>query len=467
MRELYLTISLAEKHSVRVDEFADLHSDLFTIPGRGTFLGHNPGGAILAAVPYWLSLPVVNRVAPVRPPAPDTKISAIYKEERPNRLAFYRKVRERGLDIHLGVAAMITSVFFMAPLTAFGVVVLYWLLGHFGFGQKLAVPLAILFGLGTPMFFRAAILSINLIVALLTLFALYLLLWPSDTRPEREPVRYLIAGLLAGWGVVTDYTAVITVGMLGLFCLVIQWQKKPFWPALKSSLWFAAGAVGPVAFMLFWQWYCFGNPWLPAQFYGPQKFFSGYASERGFGWPLPAILWGLIFDPLYGLLVFAPIFALALYHPVLIRRKENRVPKQVALFCWALAAALWVFCSCIHYTLRHQWQDGVRYMVPAVPFLFLLVADVMARMPRVWAYALAAAAVFETWCLAMVREAPLVSISRVVLQGLEVPWLTALVKTAPQYLPALAQGASPLPFFVILVLFLWILWRTDKHPKES
>jgi len=137
------------------------------------------------------------------------------------------------------------------------------------------------------------------------------------------------------------------------------------------------------------------------------------------------------------------------------------------VLAWIFSAGLWVFCSSIHYTLRHQWHDGFRYMVPIVPFLFLLVADVIARMPRLWAFVLAAGAVFETWCLAMVREAPLVSISHVVREGLEVPWLTTLVKTAPQYLPALAQGASPLPFFIILILFLRILWRTGGRRRAA
>jgi hypothetical protein len=469
VRELYLTISLAENHSVRVDQFADLHPDLFTIPGRGTFLGHNPGSAILAAGPYWLFLPIVNRVAPVRPVPPGQEVSADYKESRNNRLIFYRKVRERGIDVRLGLAAMITTVFFMAPLTALGSVVMYRLLLHLQFGPGLSVPLTLLFGLGTPMFFRAGTLSLNLIVALFGLFAFVLILWPSGARPEQERWRYFAAGLLAGWGVVTDYTAVITVGMLGLFAIACQLDKKSFWPALKGSLWFAAGAIGPILFMLFWQWYCFGNPWLPAQFYGPKQYFSGYPSERGVGWPLPAALWGLLFDPLYGLLVFAPIFALVLYHPVMIWRKENRVSGRIALFSWMFFALLYLFCSCIHYTVRHQWQDGLRYLIPAVPFLFLLLADVLARIPRSVAYFAAFAALVETFCLSMVRESPLDSMVRVLLMGPEFPWLTTLQKAAAQYYPEIAAGTSPVLLLVIIAVLVWGIWavRTPWKPLAS
>jgi hypothetical protein len=465
-RELYLTLSLAAKHSVHVDEYVDLHPDLFVMPGRGSFMGGNPGTSILAAVPYWISLPVVNRLAPVRPPKPGEKVSAEYRENRTDRVAFYQKVRERGLDVHLGMAAIITSCLFMAPLAALSTVVMFGLLRRLSPSPGPALGMALLYAFGTPVFFRTATLNLNLLVGLLGLFSFALLWWPSRARPEREPLRYFAAGFLAGWAVLTDYTGVITVSTLGLFALALQLEEKSFWPALKRSLWFVAGAIGPILFLLFWQWYCYGNPWLPVQFHQPKKYYMGYRTDRGFGWPSPAALWGLMFDPLYGLLVFSPIFALALYHFALLRRRTNVVPGRVAAFAWTSFLALWVFCSCIEYTLRFQWMDGVRYMVPAVPFLFLLVADALMQIPRALSYMVVLAAVAETWCLAMVRENPMESIMRVFLHGFELPWLTALVKTAPQYFPFLREGASPVALFLLWGVVIWGIWRI-RDPWRS
>jgi hypothetical protein len=458
-RELYLTISLAEKHSVRVDEYVDLHSDLFFIPGRGGFMGGNPGVSILSAIPYWLSLPIANRVAPVRPPPAGEKISAVYDEQRANRRAFYQKVRERGLDKHLGFAAMVTSVLFMAPLAAVSAVLMFWLLERFGFSPKLSLWLTLLYAFGTPIFFRATPLSPNLAVTVFGLFSFAVLCSSWERRADRPALRLFTAGLLAGWTIVVDYSGVVAVGVLGLFALTDLMKQGSFWTALRKSVWFLAGAAGPVAFLFYYQWYCYGNPWLPVQYHQPAAKYIGYLTERGVGWPMPAALWGLLFDPLYGLLVFAPIFGLALYHPVLIWRRKNRVPARVAWFCWILFLFLWVFFSCIQYTLRHQWQDGVRYLVPAVPLLFLLVADVVAQMPRALAYLVAFAAVFEIWCLAMVREDPLESILRVLFRGPELPWLTALIKTAPQYAPWLGGGSTPLVLFIIFGLLIWGIWK--------
>jgi hypothetical protein len=463
VRELYLAMNLAEKGSVRVDEYADLHADLTRVEGRGVFVAGNPGVAFLAAVPYRLALPLVNRLAPVRPPPAGEESTLLYKEERPNRQAFYRKVRARGLDIRLGAAATIASVFFMVPLAALGAVVLYRIFARLKFGEEQSMWLALLYALGTPIFLRAGILNQNLTVALLGLFSFVLLWRKPDSSPRGFRWRLFFAGFLAGYSVFADYTGVVVVAALGLFVLLQESREGTVTEALSKSVPFVTGALLSVSFLLVYQWYSFGSPWFPVQYYMPREVVRGYPSEHGFGAPQPAALWGLLFDPLYGLFVFAPILALAFYHPVLVRRGLNRVPAHVAALAWVLSIGLWVFCACIHYTLRHQWQDGVRYMVPAVPFLFLLVADVMARMQRVWAVVIAAAAVFETWCLAMVREAPLISISRVVNEGLELPWLTTVTKAAPQYFPALAQGASPLPLFVFLALLIWILWRTGRR----
>jgi hypothetical protein len=232
-------------------------------------------------------------------------------------------------------------------------------------------------------------------------------------------------------------------------------------------MWYLAGAAAPVLYLLYWQWACYGNPWLPGQFYLPKELLKGlYETEVGIGPPKASITWALLFDPLYGLLVFAPVFALALYHFALLRRGESRLPKHVTIFTWAFFAAMMLFLSCIYYTMRHQWVDGVRYIVPVVPFLFLLVAEVMARIPRAVAWTVGILAVVEMWCLAMVREYPLECIRRVFITGPELPWLTTLIKTAAQYAPSLENGASPFGLFLATGLVIWAMWKA-RAPWEK
>ncbi len=471
-REQYLAMSLAERGSVHVDDYVDLHPDLFVMPGRGSFVGANPGASFLAAIPYWLALPVLERVAPVRPRPPDETAQPVYREERLMRLRFYKLVRERGLDVRLGVGALLLSGFFMAPLAALGAVTLLRLFRRLKLSEATSLWMALLFALGTPLFLRAGTLSLNLLVTLLGLWSFALVWWPWRGQPERgsarlrgEPARYFAAGFLAAYAVATDFTGAVTAGVLGLFVLYQQFRARAFGPALRATLWFLAGAALPMAFLFWYQWYCFGNFWQPVQFHMPSQVFRGYPSARGFGWPLPEALWGLLFHPQYGLLVFAPVFALALYHPVLMWRKQNRVPANVALFAWACFAGIYLFSSCIHYTVRHQWQDGVRYIVPALPFLLLLVGDVMARMKRWTALLITIPSVLLAWCVAMVRESPFLSLCAVLRDGLQFPWLTTLSRAAEQYYPPLADPASPASrYFPLLAALglavgLFLIWR--------
>jgi hypothetical protein len=468
-RELYLTVSLAERQTLHVDDYIGLHPDLFVMEGRGAFMGGNPGASILAAIPYAIALPVVNKLAPIRAPKALADEKAETKDPRFMRQMFYKKARAMGIEVRLGLAAMITAGLFMAPLAAASALLMFWIFLQLKFRISTALWLSLLYAFGTPIFFRSASLNLNLVVALLAFAAFVLLWWPSGARPELERWRILGAGFLAGYGVLTDYTGAVPAAALGIFALAQQMRTKSFFTALRESLWFVVGAAGPVLFLLWWQWYCYGNPWLPAQFHMPQKYYQNYPSERGFGWPLPEGLYGLLFDPLYGLLIFSPIFILALYHFALWKKKQNRLPANVIVFSWCFSVAYWVFCSMIHYTLRHQWQEGVRYMVPVVPFLFLLAGDVLTRIPRAVAYFAGLVAVAEMWCLAMVRESPLDSVISVIFLGPSLPSVSTLARVAAQYYPDLQKGGNPLMLIILVGVVVILLWRVKSpfQPAEE
>ena len=100
VREHYPAFSLAERGTLRVDPYLGLHADLFEIAGRGAFINNNPGASLIAAVPYALVRPGVDwvdaRVQRSRA-ASGGPIPLQYLDDRPLRVEFFRKVRERGL----------------------------------------------------------------------------------------------------------------------------------------------------------------------------------------------------------------------------------------------------------------------------------------------------------------------------------------------------------------------------------
>src|ERR1700730_1877644 len=126
VREIYPALSLGDHLSFDVSEYAGLHPDIFEIPGRGAYINNNPGASIIGAVPYTLSRPVIDRFVQrpqsLRTSSPESAAPA-YKSTYPLAQEFYRKARERGLDIKLGLAAAVMQALAMAPLSALSVVV--------------------------------------------------------------------------------------------------------------------------------------------------------------------------------------------------------------------------------------------------------------------------------------------------------------------------------------------------------
>ena len=58
VRENYLALAIGDHFSFRVDEYANMHDDIFEHPGYGWHIGSNPGASMLGAIPYALSRPV-------------------------------------------------------------------------------------------------------------------------------------------------------------------------------------------------------------------------------------------------------------------------------------------------------------------------------------------------------------------------------------------------------------------------
>ncbi|MBV8817365.1 MAG: hypothetical protein JO022_03345, partial [Acidobacteriaceae bacterium] len=62
VREIYPALSLGDHFSLRVDEYAGLHPDIFEKPGYGWHINSNPGASLIGAVPYAIARPLVDRI---------------------------------------------------------------------------------------------------------------------------------------------------------------------------------------------------------------------------------------------------------------------------------------------------------------------------------------------------------------------------------------------------------------------
>ncbi len=458
VREIYPALSLGDHFSFDVSEYLGLHDDIFALPGRGAYINNNPGASILGAIPYAAARPLIDRIvarverARTASARPLREYDTVYADKR----AFYRQTQQRGLDVKFGLAAGVMQAFVMAPLSAASVVMMFHILLSLTASVRSATLLALLYAFATPVFYRAAQLNHNLLVSHCALFAFALLWRPGDEPSHRRRSPYLVAGLLCGWAVVLDYSGVVVVLVLGLYALVRR-SSLPAPARARGDVWqFTVGVAAGLALLLGYQWVEFGHPLRPAQHYMPATRFSGHG-YRGISWPQMDLLWETAFGMRFGLFTSAPLLLLALYVPSCWDARTHRLRSCERWCCVLFTLALFLFAASNQYGWV-QYNTGVRHVVAATPFLFLLAADVLLRVPSVVAVAVGAVTTYWSWCLAMYRDVEqgrgvIESVVHVTREGFQLPWLTTLERMG-----YVTRGSFEVPLLLLGAASVWVLW---------
>lgn len=460
VREIYPALSLGDRLSFDVSEYSGIHPDIFTLEGRGTFINNNPGASIMGAVPYALARPLTDRIVArvqearaANPEAQNAEYDSIYPMSR----EFFRQAREKGFDVKFGLAAGLTQTFVMAPLSALSVLVMFWIMLALTGNSRTSVLLALLFAFATPVFYRTAQLNQNILLAGFAFFSFALLWrpWKANGKPY-----YFVAGLLAGWTVVLDYSGLVAVFALTGYALAKWLSSESGERRILDPISFAAGVTICAMFLMAYQWTCFGNPILPAQSYMPPANFTdqGY---RGFSIPSLDLLIQTAFSMRYGLFVSAPILLLAFFAPAWLGKKNRLLENRELIFIVSFIGLFFVFCAANQYG-RMQFNTGVRHIVPVVPFVFLLAANTIVAMPKTVAVPLGILATYWSWCLVMYRDVEqglgvFESLKHITLEGFQLPWLKTLERMG------FVENASVFPLFLLCAVLIWGLWSVGAR----
>ena len=462
VREIYLALAIGDHFSFRVDEYAKIHPDLFEKPGNGWHIGANPGASMIAALPYAVARPLIDRlVRTVNERRAGAAEPPPYDSPWPLARRFYEEAWRRGYDIKFGLAALVMQWFCMAPFSAAGVVAMFLLLRTVLASNRAGLFGALLYAFGTPVFFRTGYLNHNLMIGHLA-FIGFLLLWnPSALSRLSERTRYVLAGLCGGASLLLDYSGIVMLAGLCLYGAVKARDGAGWKDASNKVALYALGALGPVALLWFYQWRSFGHPFYPGQHWMPpvQWIDVGY---QGFSLPQWDLLGSLLMDYRYGLFLTCPLMAFAIvsWWP---NRRSRLVPSRELAVMLGLSAALWLFCGAISYT-RLQYNTGIRYLAPLFPFLFVPALIVLMRLSWRVRVLVAVASVAQAWCMAMYRDVErglglLEPVLRVFTGGFQLPALTVLSRfSGGQYGDYFAGGVSPLPLFALTGALLFVVW---------
>jgi hypothetical protein len=473
VREIYPALALGDHFSLRLDEYANMHPDLFEKKGYGWHSGNNPGVSMVAAIPYALARPVIDRVVErvqqQRQASGKTEPPS-YNSPWPMAREFFNEAWQRGFDIKFGLAAFVMQAFCMAPISALGVVVMFYLLRQIFFSDRKAFWLSVLYAFGTPVFFRTGYLNHNLMLGHL-IFMGFVTMWnPAGTAQWTQQKRYFLGGLSGGAALLFDNSGVVLLLGLFIYGVIKCWREASLQQAIRLGIWYIAGTLGPVGMLWFYQWKSFGNPFLPGQHWMPpvEWIDIGY---QGFGWPQWELLKALALDYRYGLFTSAPLFLLALVSPLSNRQGTHRMPSLELWTMLLLGLALLLFFGGVQYT-RLQFNTGIRYLAPIFPLLFVPSVLVLHRFPPLAMYLFSVFCITESWCLAMYRDVErglglLDPIAHVFLGGFQLPALTTLSRLGNQYGDFFATGVSPLPLFALTAAVLYGLWVLPKPSAQK
>lgn len=458
VREHYPAFSISEHGTFFVDEYQGFHSDIFRHTNGHSVIGNQVFVSVLAAVPLFVFRPVLDRLESYSKAklAREGVTNDEYRIDKPMRQAFFKLVKERGLDLRFGAATVITTVFFMAPATALFLVFFHAVLRRHGVAPGQAVALTFLLGFGTPLFFRTSTLNHNLFV-MYAMFASWVLLWRPDG--ERVPAGQLaLSGLFAGITLATDYVAVIILPLLYGYFLLSRMRAASFATAFRESLAMVAGSLPPIAFLLWSQWVMYGNPFLPGQAWMPDQ--NVYVTEgaRGFTLPDPQLFVMNLFDPSFGMYTWGPVLLLAMV-PARWYDSSTLVLPRFERRWLAIAWVVFLLFTSANQYSRLQFNSGFRYLVPLVPFMMLALADHWRRLAPTVRWAIMAVAVVHAWVLTVFREPVLQSWKMFLAEGVQLPWYRVLGLTAGAGNPWLGTWWVPAVLLALTLGTCLLIWR--------
>ncbi len=182
---------------------------------------------------------------------------------------FYQEAWRRGFDIKFGLAAIVMQALCMAPISALGVVAMFYLLRQVFRSDHRAFWLALLYAFGTPVFFRAAYLNHNMILGHFALMG-FLVIWnPGDEIRRGLSVRFFAGGLAGGAALLLDYSGVVLLTALFCYAVAKASEASSLRHVIRGARAYVLGAAGPILLLWFYQYESFGNPFLPGQHWMP------------------------------------------------------------------------------------------------------------------------------------------------------------------------------------------------------
>ncbi len=323
-----LAAALVEDRSVEITTYQEILFDDYSIKDGRFYSDKAPGTSLLFAPVYAVGkvfgLDVVDSTGEVKFVA-KLMLSALPAAILAGLIA--RRTRDRGTKVSTAVALVLTFGTLLLPFSTVA------------FGHELAALLG---------------------------FSATMAAFPA--RPRRSTAA--LSGALVGLAVVVEYPMAIVALVLLVAVATTDGRRLG---------WFVAGAVPFAVVLLSYHWVAFDNP-----FHTPYRYaavFEGEFPGVGIGWPDSSVLAGTLIGE-RGLFVLTPVVLLAAIGFFLRHegaRSELR-SSVVIVVAFAIVPSVWVDQAA---GAIGGYSPGPRFVIPALPFLAIPLAQAFSKWPRV------------------------------------------------------------------------------------
>jgi hypothetical protein len=355
----------------------------------------------------------------------------------------------------------VMTVLLAAIPAAIANVQLFYLFRRKQISERTAMLMAGAFGFGSLSLPYAGIMMSHVMTATLILAG-----WQSLTVEQLKPKHALAGGLFLGLGILCDVLTVPVAAVLGVYLLARRAGAKTCITYCLATAW------GVLATLLYNQLAqgraLHSGPFHPAPGLGA----SGMLFEQ-FGQPHFRRLYWITYHPMRGLFVTCPLFIACIISLFSLRR-----PIRISLKAVTLLAVLGVYVA-FYLTFigwTGGWSTGPRYLIPALPLLWLLAAPAWIRFPKICG-ALAALSIVQMLAVTSVN-AQIPSPNSVLVDAADPvrACLNSFVTGQTNQtddgfnlgeLLHIPEKGQMIPIFALMGIFNWAAWKVPAIRKTT